>query len=138
MDIPKKVVTVSLQVDRFKEKYTCSFALEWGSSLQGFGGWKINNDKDYQFWADVIKGITGKDFVTAKEEPVSAKAIIDFQQVHGIGNSSGTYWVVNDDGKPKVLDDKDSINEYFSKHEIKVQDEQSIARDRDNGSDREI
>lgn len=134
MYIPKEVVTVSLTVDRFKENYTCSFALEWGSYFQGFGGWKINSDEDYQFWVNVIKGITGKDSETAKVETTSAKAIIDFQQVHGIGNSSGTYWVVNDDGKPRVLDEKNSINEYFSKHQIKVQDEQSIVED----SDREI
>ena len=120
MEPDKEVVTVEIIVDRFEPKYTCLFRLSWDICSQGFGEWQIRDDEDYQFWVNVIERVTGKTPEVAKKTPSKAKAIIDFFLVHGIGNLDGTYWPVNEDGKPMVLDNPEAIKDYFSKYKIKA------------------
>lgn len=130
----KQVINGLIRVRVLEMNYTCAFTFECKSFTQGFGKWRIRNDEEFNFWVDVIKGITGKDPETAMEEKTPANTIIDSSEIYGIGNSNGTYWVVDKGDHAEVLNDKESIKKYFNENGIKF----PAKPDKDNKDDAEI
>ena len=119
MAIKKEVEIVDIRVDRFEKRYTCTFNVIAESWICGFGGWQIVDEDGYNFWVDVIRQITGKSPEEAMQKETKARAISDFNGVDGLGNLDGTYYVVSDGNKPKVLDNRIDIIRYFANNNIK-------------------
>lgn len=114
----KEIIDVLLRVERLKEKYTCTFLVETDSWSQGFGGWQIIDKNGYDFWLKTIKNITGKNPDEATKEFTTGRAIADIFKIYGIGNANGTYWVVDKDGKPVILDSREKIEKYFKENRV--------------------
>lgn len=114
----KEIIDVLLRVDRFAKGYTCTFLIDAGCWFQTFGGYKINTDEDYNFWVEAIKNITGKSPEISAKENTKAKALVDIFNTYGIGNSNGTFWIVQEGAKLIALQNEEDIEKYFTKLKI--------------------
>ena len=94
-------------INRFSEGYTCSFTVEYGSYIQGFGQEAIKGKpKRYNFYLNAISKLTGVEFEKLSKEELKAtlktvmegeypcKIIVDINSIYALGNSNGTFWLV--------------------------------------------
>ncbi len=107
MDNINQLYDGTFWINRFKEGYTCSFMVQYGSYIQGFGQEAIKGKpKRYNFYLNAISELTGVKLEKLSEEELQTalktvmkgeypcKIIVDINSIYALGNSNGTFWLV--------------------------------------------
>ena len=104
--------------------------------IQGFGGKKLYDDNDYNFWRNAVENVLGRK-VEDGEGTIIKTAITD-EDILGIANFKENYWIVQEkvidkDGTPSraisIKQNKTDIKDFFEKNGIEYKGREDEGKD---------